>query len=350
MDFKEQIKGISKKVEKLKENVLTEEATKNAFIMPFIQALGYDVSNPLEVVPEFTADIGKDGEKVDYAILNKQKQPIILIECKKIGTELNRSNEGQLSRYFHALETKFAILTNGEEYRFYSDIEKSNKMDTKPFLVFNITKIKENHILELRKFCKDNFNPDEILSAAATLKYTIAVKEAIKMELNKPSDEFLKVFISHAYQGKQTKKIIEQFGDIVKSSFKQYVDEITTDRLQEAINQEATTTPTQIETNSEINEVITTEEEIEAFHIIRAILCKKIPTDKISYKDTISYFGVLYDNKVTKWICRLKLNENKKILILPTKDKAEIKFELKDISDLYKFSDKLLECVGFYCR
>ena len=64
MDFKDSIKQLSERVFKLKENILTEEATKNAFIMPFINALGYDVFNPLEVVPEMTCDIAmKKGEK-----------------------------------------------------------------------------------------------------------------------------------------------------------------------------------------------------------------------------------------------------------------------------------------------
>ena len=82
MDFKGHIKQLSERVAKLKENIGTEEATKTAFIMPFIQALGYDVFDPTEVVPEFTCDLGiKKGEKIDYAIY-KDGQPIILIECK----------------------------------------------------------------------------------------------------------------------------------------------------------------------------------------------------------------------------------------------------------------------------
>ncbi|MGL4805360.1 MAG: restriction endonuclease, partial [Bacteroidales bacterium] len=54
MDFKDSLKMLSERVYKMKDNILTEEATKNALIMPFIQTLGYDVFNPLEVVPEYT--------------------------------------------------------------------------------------------------------------------------------------------------------------------------------------------------------------------------------------------------------------------------------------------------------
>ena len=95
MDFKDQIKILADRVSKLKEQILTEEATKNAFIMPFIQALGYDVFNPLEVVPEYITDIGtKKGEKIDYAIF-RDGEPILLIECKHWGQDLSLHEIGR---------------------------------------------------------------------------------------------------------------------------------------------------------------------------------------------------------------------------------------------------------------
>jgi hypothetical protein len=66
MDFIDQIKALSNQISKRSERLETEEATKNAHVMPFIKALGYDIFNPEEVVPEFTCDVGtKKGEKVD---------------------------------------------------------------------------------------------------------------------------------------------------------------------------------------------------------------------------------------------------------------------------------------------
>ncbi|MCI5139368.1 MAG: hypothetical protein D3922_13380 [Candidatus Electrothrix sp. AR1] len=85
MDLIDKIKELAVRIPKQIEHIQTEEATKNAFIMPFISALGYDIFNPMEVIPEFTADIGtKKGEKVDYAI-KKDDDIIILIECKWCG-------------------------------------------------------------------------------------------------------------------------------------------------------------------------------------------------------------------------------------------------------------------------
>ena len=70
LELKAKVISLSERVSTLTSSISTEEATKQAFVVPFIMALGYDVFNPLEVVPEYTADVGtKKGEKVDYAIL-----------------------------------------------------------------------------------------------------------------------------------------------------------------------------------------------------------------------------------------------------------------------------------------
>ncbi|MCD8177888.1 MAG: type I restriction enzyme HsdR N-terminal domain-containing protein, partial [Tannerellaceae bacterium] len=149
MDFKDVIKQLAERVIKMKDSILTEEATKTAFVLPFINALGYDVFNPMEVLPEFICDIGtKKGEKIDYAII-KEDEPIILIECKHCGQDLNL-HDNQLLRYFHVSKAKFGILTNGIIYKFYTDLEKENIMDKKPFFEFNFLDIKDEHIEEIR--------------------------------------------------------------------------------------------------------------------------------------------------------------------------------------------------------
>jgi len=145
--------------------------------MPFISALGYDVFNSTEVISEFTVDIGaKKGEKVDYAI-KKEGEIIILIECKWSGADLHQDHASQLYRYFSATEARFAILTNGIDYEFYSDIDESNKMDSKPFFTFNIPNFQDHQIAELKKFIKSTFSLDDILTTASTFKYTGAIKK-----------------------------------------------------------------------------------------------------------------------------------------------------------------------------
>ena len=116
----------------------TEEATKTSLVLPFIQMLGYDIFDPADLVPEFTADIGiKRGEKVDYAIMQRGK-PAILIECKKYGSNLAEDAVSQLVRYFGVTDAHFGILTDGISYRFFSDLDQPNVMDPKPFFEFNV--------------------------------------------------------------------------------------------------------------------------------------------------------------------------------------------------------------------
>jgi hypothetical protein len=298
MDFKDSIKQLGQRVISLKNQVLTEEATKNAFIMPFIKELGYDVFNPMEVVPEFVADIGiKQGEKIGYAI-KKDGEPIILIECKSHTGPLNINNASQLFRYFHTTKAKFSILTNGIEYRFYTDLVEPNKMDEKPFFVFDITDIKEAQIEELKKFHKAYFDFTNIVNTASELKFTNELKQIISKELATPSVEFVKHFARQIYSGVITQKLLDQFTELTKKSFNQYINDIITDRLKSALskeseNQKIESTPENDIPVGEETKIITTDEEIEGFMIIKSILRQIIPTTRLAFRDAQSYFAIL---------------------------------------------------------
>lgn len=149
MDFIDQLKQFASRVENLKDQIATEEATKTSLILPFFQLLGYDIFDPTEFVPEFTADVGiKKGEKVDYAIF-QNGIPIILIEAKWCGENLDK-HSSQLFRYFGTSKAKFGILTNGLIYKFFTDLEEPNKMDEKPFMELNLLDIKESLVPELK--------------------------------------------------------------------------------------------------------------------------------------------------------------------------------------------------------
>jgi hypothetical protein len=134
MEFAEKLSALAAKVRQQRGVIQTEEATKNAFVMPFISTiLGYDVFNPMEVVPEFIADVGlKKGEKIDYAIV-KDGEVQILIECKKSTEPVKIEHASQLFRYFAVTNARIAILTNGEVYQFFTDLDAPNRMDAKPF-------------------------------------------------------------------------------------------------------------------------------------------------------------------------------------------------------------------------
>lgn len=353
MDFKDQIKQLGERVAKLKDQIQTEEATKNAFIMPFIQALGYDVFNPMEVVPEFISDIGlKKGEKIDYAIF-KDGSPTILIECKHWAQNLN-IHDGQLLRYFHVSKAKFGLLTNGVVYRFYSDLVAANKMDEKPFLEFNINEIKDNQIEELKKFHKTVFDAESITNTASELKFMNELKQLIQQELINPTPDFVKHLAKQVYPSVVTAKVLEQFTNLTKKSIQQHISDLITERLKTALTKEDEETKkqevVQALEKAKLDEVkvITTEEELEGFMIVKTILRQKISATRISYRDAQSYFAILLDDNNRKTICRLYLNGNKKFFVTLDDQKKEVKIEIHTLDDIFKYSEALLKTVENY--
>lgn len=348
MDFRDELKQLGDRIEKMKNQIQTEEATKNAFIMPFIKALGYDVFNPIEVVPEFVADIGiKKGEKIDYAIF-KDGSPTILIECKHWAQNLDL-HDGQLLRYFHVSKAKFGILTNGIEYRFYSDLVEPNKMDEKPFLEFNMSEIKEVQMEELKKFHKSYFDIDSIINSASELKYTNELKQLIQRELNNPTADFVKHFAKQVYPSVITAKVLDQFTNLTKRSIQQHISDLITDRLKNALQKEDESNkpvaPAMVEpAESDASKVVTTEEELEAYMIVKSILRQKVAASRITYRDAQSYFVILLDDNNRKTICRLYLNGNKKSLAILDEQKKEVRNEIGSIDDIFNHS-ALLESV-----
>lgn len=342
-----QLKSLAEKIELLKDKIDTEESTKHAFTLPFINALGYDTFNPTEVVPEFTADLGlKKGEKVDYAIFQNEI-PILIIECKHWKQDLNTHNS-QLFRYFHVTKTRFALLTNGIIYRFYTDLEESNKMDQKPFLEFNITKLKENTIKEIEKFHKSKFDVSKIIDNASSLKYTSEVKLLIQQELENPTQDFIKLFANKSYNGRLTAKVMEEFTEIVSKAFNQTISDKVNDRLNSALNKEQEKLKEENTNTKEETKIETTQEELESYQIVLAILRRKISKERIVYRDTQSYFGILLDNNNRKPICRLHLNGGIKYISLFNENKDEIKERIKSIDDIYKYENQLFKTIDFY--
>lgn len=351
MDFKDTIKQLSERVQKLKDNILTEEATKNALIMPFINALGYDVFNPLEVVPEMNCDIAmKKGEKIDYAIM-KDGDPILLIECKHWQQDL-KLHDNQLMRYFNVSKAKFGLLTNGIVYKFYTDLIEVNKMDSKPFLEVDITNLKDTQIEELKKFHKSYFDVGNILNTASELKYMGELKSVLAKEFSTPQPDFVRYIAKQVYDGMINAKMLEQFTDLVKRSITSYINDLISERLNSALKTEEKKefkeeeTPMPLEEESKI---ITTEEEMESFFIVKSILRSTVDIQRVAYRDTQSYFGILLDDNNRKPICRLYFNsQSKKYLATFDKDRKEIKHEISSLDDIYKYHDDIRAIISLY--
>jgi len=354
LDFKDQIKQFSERVIKLKDSIHTEEATKNALIMPFLQILGYDVFNPLEVVPEFICDIGiKKGEKIDYAIF-QEGCPVILVECKHWKQKLD-IHDGQLLRYFHVSKAKFSILTNGLIFRFYTDLVEPNKMDEKPFLEFNIEEIKDGQIEQLKEFHKSYFNIDSIYQSASELKYINEIRQLVQEEFQEPNDEFVRYFVKQVYPSVVTAKILDAFRPLVKRTITNIINDTLNVRLKSAIvKEEAPIKDEEANAQSQSvseKEIITTDEEIEGFYIVRSILRQKLPTTRITHRDALSYFAIFLDDNNRKPICRLYLNStNKKYIGTFSEGKKELKSEIQSIDDIYNFSSDLEGIVDTYLK
>lgn len=359
MDFIDQLKQFSKRVESMKGNIQTEEATKTAIIMPFFAMLGYDVFNPQEFVPEYTADVGiKKGEKVDYAII-RDGAPVILVECKSITENLER-HDSQLFRYFGTTTAKFAILTNGIDYRFYTDLDSPNKMDEAPFLSINILDIRDNQVPELKKFCKAVFDVDSIANTASDLKYVHAFKAIFTEQLETPSDEFTRYFLQGCYSAPKTQNVIEKFRPVLRKALNDLISEMMNDKIKSALGGSGGTLSVaepkltedvigeDIPPEKPAPNIFTTEEELEAYFIVKNLLGDIVSVYDITYKDTESYINILYKANTRKWICRLRLTESQKTLIIPDENKKDVKYQLQDIYDLKNYKDALVEVIQRY--
>lgn len=347
MDFIDQLRVLSTRVAANKDRIHTEEATKNAMVMPFIQILGYNVFDPLEVTPELIADVGtKKGEKVDYAILRDGK-PIMLFECKRSGGDLNINNASQLFRYFHVTEARFGVLTNGLVYRFFTDLEKPNKMDEKPFFEFNLLEFKDRDVDELKKFAKAAFDIDTILTTANDLKYTRAIQNKLADWLAAPPDDFVKMVAGDLIGTKRfTPLIREQFATITKRAFEQLLGERINDRLKGAMTSElpaaaaaeAPVIPVEGVTEQQI---VTTAEEIEGFHAVRAILRDLVSPKRVIMRDALSYCAILLDDNNRKPLCRLRFNNLKKLRIGLFDKREEDVVALDAVDDIFGHAERL---------
>lgn len=354
MDFIERLQVLAKKAKQLSSTLTTEEATKNALIMPFLHSvLGYDVFDPTEVVPEYTADTGtKKGEKVDYALI-KDSQIQILIECKKVSETLSLKHAGQLYRYFSVTNARIAILTNGIQYQFYTDLDAPNKMDEKPFLILDLTNLDEHIIPEIKKLTKASFDVESVVDAAGELKYLNQIKKVLSEQFSDPCEDFVKFFTAKVYDGIQTPKIKSQFMDLTRKALKQFLNDSVKARLQSAIvsSDSDSSRTEEIESkpqDADTSLVVTTEEEIEGFNIVKAILRTRFDVTRICARDTQSYFGILLDDNNRKPLCRLRFNTKQKYLSILDESRKEVKHPIDNLDQIFDHADLLLSVAKQY--
>lgn len=347
MAFEDALSDLSKKAKDYAGSLVTEEATKNAIVMPFIsRVLGYDVFDPEEVVPEFVCDVGsKKGEKIDYAI-TRNGDIQMLIEAKKIGESLDLNHASQLVRYFSVSNARIGVLTNGQFWNFYTDLDKPNIMDSKPFLRLDLLDIDPYALPELKKLTKATFDLDSVMAAAEELKYVSAVKSEIGQQFKEPDPEFVRLFAAKVYEKALTQKMREFFKGVTEKALKQYINDRVNDRLKSALGDQGPVIPAAPSIDTTAPEQgtvpVTTEEEHEAYLIVRAILASEVPLARVTARDTKSYFGVLLDDNNRKPICRLHFNsQSAKYLGLFDANKDQVRVKMEGPEDIYQYAEQL---------
>lgn len=348
---------IARKLKNTRESIATEEATKTTLIMPFIRdVLGFDVFDVEEVIPEFVADVGiKKGEKIDFAIVN-DGEVAMLIEAKKVGEPLSLENASQLYRYFNVTSARIAILTNGNEYRFYTDLDEPNRMDERPFLELLLEDIDSALLPEIEKLSKPHFDLDSVLNAAEELKYVSAAKRVFAGESKDLSQDFATLVLNRIYQGRITQRVRDELTPLVGKGLQQFISDQVNNRLKAALGDEAEieTTDGDLSVADEQVEIIddgveTTDEELQAFHIVRAIAAQEADPARINYRDAKSYCPILMDDNNRQTICRLRFNNVSRLRFgLFDSERSEVVYEIDRIEDIYKYADQIREAVrGF---
>lgn len=348
MEFEEKMKVFSSKVNEKIEHIDCEETTKTALILPLLREMGYDTTDPLEVKMEYTADMGaKKGEKIDIAILDNSHE-LILIECKSVNSQLEKGNVSQLYRYFNITDSEIGILTNGVVYQFFTDSIKKGQMDKSPFLEIDMRDLSKKDILELSKFTKKNFDITKIRSKVDDLKFAHDVNKIIKLEIDSPSNEFIKVIAKQVYSGVITNKLRNKFKKMIRQEFERIINEKVEDKLNEALGK----------TNSFDDDIVTTKEEYEGYYIVKSILSRVIASDRINMKDVKSYCNVLLDNNSSYPIIRLYFNNphNLKIGIFDDFEKRNSKrktfsfHNINSVEDIYDYEEEIVKALNIYLR
>lgn len=347
MSFKEDVADLAKRAISAQAVAQTEEATKNAIVMPFLRVLGFDVFDPNQIIPEFVADLGlKKGEKIDYAAKIGDRIEY-LVEAKSVSTNLRDAQYSQLFRYFHACDANIGILTNGLHIWFFTDLDAPNKMDQTPFFKFDMLSYDDNDLKELEKFHKDNFSIDNIRSAASSLKYLRASMAYIEAQWANPDEDFVRLVARGFYESNLTGKVVESLKPIVRRAFDDVFRQRARQRIDHAFEGAADSSLPVVVTGDEAK-VETTEEELQGFMIVRAIAAEVAPLSRIVLRDAQSYCAVLFDNNNRKPIVRLHLNRKAKFVTIFGADKEGARHDIASVEDLFSLRDPIRAVVQTY--
>ena len=361
MPLKEDLASLASRIAGMLEgtnSLQTEEGTKNALVMPFIRALGYDVFDPNEVVPEYTADYGRrQGEKIDYAIMHGADEPIIVIECKKASEDLD-AHRSQLGRYFPHVPAGIGVLTNGLVWQFFTDLDETNRMDETPFLQVDIRNLSDRDFAALGRFAKGQFDLDAIRTASEEMRYISGMRAYLEELYQQPDDAFVNLLVQQVFQGRMTAGRRETFTPMVRSAFRGFVTDQINVTLQNAIARQNAIEgaslpvdedgPVDAEPGEETEErdggIITTVEEQEAYELVQSLVSAVVAPERVTLNDTQQYCAVTLDGNNRKTICRFRFGPRVKRIGF-NDPKNATPHQIDAIADIANYTDQLRETV-----
>lgn len=344
MSFKEDVADLAKRAISAQAVAQTEEATKNAIVMPFLRVLGFDVFDPTQIIPEYVADVGlKKGEKIDYACKIGDRIEY-LVEAKSVSTNLRDAQFSQLFRYFHTCDANIGILTNGLHIWFFTDLEAPNKMDATPFFKFDLLSYDDNDLKELEKFHKNNFSIENIQAAASSLKYLRGAMSFIEAQWANPDEEFVRLVARGFYDGKLTGAVVEGLKPIVRRAF----DDLFRQRARHKIDVAFDGGADEAIPAVDENKVDTTPDELQGFMIIRAIAAEVAPVSRITMRDAQSYCAIMFDDNNRKPIARLHFNGKMKFVTIFGVNKEGSRHGVERIEEIFNLAGAIKDVVRSY--
>lgn len=357
MAFERSMKELIEKIDKEKSYANNEQATKVAFINPFLDNLGYDVRDPRKVQHEYSSEAGgKKGEKVDYAIM-KDNIPIMIVEAKHHDKKLV-SWGTQLQRYFNVMPSvKFAILTNGIEYKFFTDFDEVNMLDNQPFMHINLNDMSESNFKQLEKFAYDNLDLESAYENAAYQKSMMQIHNVLVENFNTPSDSFIEFFARNIDIGQ--KAVTSKIKEDLRAPLKQTLDNFITSKIRKSLlhslgateeiannsTQEAEAPEKAINTERTVKSP--SEDDLQALMIVRAIIAEFAPVEEMFLKNTTTYTTILRYNKTTRWITRIWFSSKNIRIEINAPSVAGQKFDLESLSGFYSYKKAILEALEF---
>lgn len=333
--FKNRLKLHSEHVKNVGLHCTTEETTKQALILPFLDILGFSPYDPQKVKAEYGADFPgvKANERVDYALFC-QGIPVMFIEAKAYKEKID-NHCPQLSRYFNSTpEVTISAITNGVEWRFFTDLKEKNIMDPTPFLKIRMDEITDSDAEQLFRFRHDKFKPEALRTLAEESVYLSAFTKTISSSLREVDQEFVRYVASRSSVERQlNQRFLESITPLVKQAVELSVSAIVVSGLSGKSSAESVHDEVNDDHSHEISDaqadivdpdnpnIVTTHNERLLFEKIASIIGTE---HDIQYKDTASYFGVLYQGKTNRWIVRYYDKKSKSSIQLP--------IELNDIT------------------